>query len=210
MIIDKLLSEEMASNVDFLKSVSELLLIDSAALTRLHDNLPSSPSQLSDEEFVESAASKVGLSKKSYQSLAAVARIMVSVVSSGKASSVETTAYFARISSTELSDEKKSEIASFLDKAAIEDESEAEVRAFSYGETFAGVEFQPLIIPQDINGAARRLFGGNITIDYVDSAARRASLSINISLPELREMARQLQREVDRLDRLKSSGGDQA
>lgn len=209
MSLEELFPKELIENNGFLETIKRVLSVDRKYLPALRDNLPEHPVQMKDEQFVEDAANSVGMSETEYRSIAVGMRMMTSSAATGKATAHEVVEYLSGLVGVSLDEESRAAFEAFVHEVAQDQGPANEVRAFSYGDTFANMEFQPLIVPHPQDEAVGLYFGGSLLIGYVDNSAQRRAISFNISLPELRSLVAGLERELQALEgiRARVTGG---
>lgn len=206
MVEKDLIPKELLSNKTFREDVAKFFHTESAVLERLLPNLPTQPSQLKNDEFLRSAAGRMGLDVSEYKDLSVVGRMLVAAAVSEGASSQEVVDFLVEKVPLDISSDERQGVESFIDSVVKNDVEIEGVDAFSFGETFLGIEFKQLVSIADLETRSFH-FGGNLTIDYYDAASNRKAISVNISHRELTGLVAELQRELELLNEAKSKLG---
>lgn len=206
MVEKDLIPKELLSNKTFREDVAKFFRTESAVLEKLRSNLPTQPSQLRNDDFLKSAAGRMDLDVAEYKDLSVIARMLVAASVSEAASSQEVVDFLVEKLPLSASSDERQRVESFIDSVAKNDVEIEGVDAFSFGDTFLGVEFKQLVSIADLEKRSFH-FGGNLTVDYYDAASNRKAISVNISHRELTGLVAELQRELDLLNEAKSKLG---
>lgn len=172
----------------FGSSVQDLVALPTGVKSLLRANLPMVPEQLSDPSYVSKAASTVGIQEDKFRILASFSKMILNYIEADKLSINDTLEMFDAALDGKMDAENKASMKLFLSITESEKRVSKNIEAFYFGDSYNFAEFRPLIAPSSDKASSRQL-GGNLTINYMSSAAVPEALSLNIGIYELESFA---------------------